>query len=266
MSPTTALDAALAYCALGWAVIPVAERGKRPIVRWQTFQETAPSEDAIRQWFTKWPKANLSVVTGAVSGIVVLDVDPKHDGDKSLQMLEEQYQRLPSTVEAVSGGGGRHIYFAHPGFEVRNRAGMAPGLDLRGDGGVVVVPPSIHPSGKPYCWRRGHSPDDCDLSPLPVWLLEPRFGEDSGAGHPLAYWRRLVKEGVSEGRRNTTIASFAGHLFWHEVDPDVVTELLLAWNRTRCRPPLRDDEVIRAVRSIERTHRRGLALLKDIAD
>ena len=75
-----------------------------------------------------------------------------------------------------------------------------------------------------------------------------------GVGHPLAYWRSLVKEGVAEGRRNATIASFTGHLLWHEVDPDVVMELMLAWNQMRCRPPLDDEEVIRTVRSIERTH------------
>ncbi|WP_246189466.1 primase alpha helix C-terminal domain-containing protein [Methylacidimicrobium cyclopophantes] len=75
-------------------------------------------------------------------------------------------------------------------------------------------------------------------------------------GHPLAYWRRLVREGVQEGERNNTIASLTGHLLWHGVDPAVVLDLLLAWNATRCRPPLSEDEVARAVESIVRLHRR----------
>lgn len=72
----------------------------------------------------------------------------------------------------------------------------------------------------------------------------------------MAYWRALAREGVGAGRRNTTIASFTGHLLWHGVDPEVVMELMLAWNRMRCDPPLMDDEVVRTVNSIQQTHRR----------
>ncbi len=251
------LEAALACLDRGWAVLPAAERGKRPIVRWQPFQDRPPSQDTVRGWFMRWPNANLCVVTGVVSGLVVLDVDPRHGGEDSLETLESRHGTLPETIEAGTGGGGRHLYFSHPGYEVRNRAGMAPGLDLRGDGGVIIVPPSIHPSGRPYRWRPGRAPGEIALAPLPVWLLEPRFGGDGRPGHSLAYWRRLVSEGVAQGRRNATIASFTGHLLWHGVDPDVVLELVLAWNRTRCRPPLEDEEVIRTVRSIEQTRARA---------
>ena len=249
------LEAALGYLARGWSVVPAAERGKRPIVRWQTYQDGHPSEAQVRRWFERWPAANVSVVTGAVSGIVVLDVDPKHGGEESLTRLALHNAGLPETVEATTGGGGRHVYFKHPGFEVRNRVGLAPGLDLRGDGGVIIVPPSIHPSGRPYRWRKGHAPGEVALTPLPDWLLVPRFGHGQ-QGHPLSYWRDLVHEGVAEGRRNETIASFTGHLLWHGVDPDVILELMLAWNRVRCRPALADEEVIRTVRSIERAHGR----------
>jgi hypothetical protein len=198
----------------------------------------------------------VAVVTGAVSGIVVLDVDPKHGGEESLTRFALRNAGLPETVESLTGGGGRHVYFKHPGFEVRNRAGLAPGLDLRGDGGVIIVPPSSHPSGKPYRWRKGHGPDEIALAPLPDWLLVPRL-EGTSQGHPLSCWRDLVREGVGEGQRNQTIASFTGHLLWHGVDTDVILELMQAWNRVRCRPPLDDEEVIRTVRSIERTHGRG---------
>jgi hypothetical protein len=236
--------------------VPAAERGKRPIVRWQTFEERHPTEPQVRRWFDRWPAANVAVVTGAISGIVVLDVDRRHGGEESLTRLALRNAGLPETVEAATGGGGRHIYFRHPGFEVRNRAGLLPGLDLRGDGGVIIVPPSIHPSGKPYRWRKGFAPDEIALAPLLDWLLVPRFG-GSSQGHSLSYWRKLVREGVSEGQRNATVASFTGHLLWHGVDPDVALELMLAWNRMRCRPPLEDEEVIRTVRSVERTHTKG---------
>jgi hypothetical protein len=155
-------------------------------------------------------------------------------------------------VEAVSGGGGRHLYFAHPGLHLRNRAGLAQGIDLRGDGGFIVAPPSTHPSGNPYIWRAGHAPDEISLAPLPRWLYLNLGGPR--VGRSLADWRQLAREGVPEGERNTTIASFAGHLLWHGVDPDVALELLLAWNRMRCRPPLDDAEVAEVLQSITRLH------------
>ncbi len=249
------LEAALGYRKRGWAVVPAGERAKRPIVRWQRFQHEMPAEEQIIEWYERWPKANLAVITGEVSGTVVVDVDPGHGGEESLAKMEARHGALPETVESVTGGGGRHIYFAHPGREVRNRAGLAPGIDMRGDGGCIIVPPSVHPSGKRYQWTPGHAPGQVELAPLPVWLEQPRFGGDAGHGHPLVYWRALAHEGVREGRRNSTIASFTGHLLWHGVDPDVVMELMLAWNRVRCSPPLEDEEVINTVQSIERTHK-----------
>ena len=255
-NPPLCLDVALSYLARGWSTIPAAPRGKRPIVAWRDYQDRFPTEAELHGWFGKWPDANVAIVTGALSGLVVLDIDPAHGGEESLAAIENRHGRLRNTVEAETGGGGGHLYFTHPGGEVRNRAGMAPGLDLRGDGGMIIAPPSIHPSGKTYRWREGRSPDEIDLATPPMWILEPRFGGDERLGHPLAYWRDLVREGVGEGERNSTLASFTGHLLWHGVDPDVILELLLSWNRTRCRPPLSDEEVIETARSIERTHRR----------
>lgn len=167
-----------------------------------------------------------------------------HGGDTSLERLEHRFRPLSATVEAVTGGGGRHLYFAHPGGLTRNRAGLGQGIDLRGDGGYIVAPPSIHPSGRPYEWVPGHGPDDITLAPLPRWLIVPIRG--LRIGRVLSNWRRLVREGVDEGQRNSTIASLTGHLLWHGVDADVTLELLLAWNRVRCRPPLDDAEVVQA--------------------
>jgi len=168
------LAAALQCLDRGWSVVPVAPRAKRPIIRWEAFQHRMASQAEVTGWFRRWPDANLSVVTGVLSGVVVLDVDPRHGGDESLGKLEARNGALPQTVEAVTGGGGRHIYFAHPGREVRNRVGIEPGLDLRGDGGTIVLPPSIHPSGNPYRWRPGHAPDEIALAPFPRWLEDQR--------------------------------------------------------------------------------------------
>ena len=163
--------AALTYLARDWSVVIVKPRAKRPMVRWQTFQRRRPSEAQVRHWLADHPDANLAIVTGALSGLVVLDVDPRHGGTESLEKWERTHGALPTTVESRTGGGGRHLYFAHPGREIRNRVGLAPGLDLRGDGGVIVAPPSIHPSGEPYRWIPGRSPDDLDPVRMPDWLL-----------------------------------------------------------------------------------------------
>jgi hypothetical protein len=90
------------------------------------------------------------------------------------------------------------------------------------------------------------------LAALPRWILLPSGG--ARARRTLSEWRLLVHDGVPEGQRNSSIASLAGHLLWHQVDPEMVLELLLAWNRMRCRPPLEDAEVARVVANIVRLH------------
>jgi hypothetical protein len=244
---------ARAYLNRGWVVLPIAAGGKRPLIQWHVLQGRHPSDTEVQLWCRRWPDANIGLVTGAVSGLVVLDVDPTHGGEASLRELESAHGPLPPTPEVLTGGGGRHLYFAHPGALVRNAVGLLPGLDIRGDGGYVVAPPSRHASGRPYRWAPGRTPADCPLAPFPHWLSQ----RARQAGHPLAYWRRLVREGVAEGQRNSTIASLSGHLLWHGVDPEVVLELMLSWNRLRCRPPLPDAEVARTVESISRLHGRA---------
>lgn len=248
--------AAQDYAARGWSVVPIECLGKRPLVPWLPFQRRIAGADEIAHWFRHWPQANVGIVTGAVSDLVVLDVDPLHGGAGSLDGLAARHGPLPRTVEAVTGGGGRHLYFSHPGGTVHNRVGLLPGLDIRGDGGCVVAPPSTHASRRPYVWRAGHAPDLLPLASMPAWLLELIRDSSGGAGRPREHWRALLRNGVAAGARNATLASIAGHLLWHDVDAEVVRELLLAWNRWRCNPPLPDDEVARTVASIVRCHGR----------
>jgi hypothetical protein len=248
--------AALSYARAGWSVIPVKARAKAPLVKWEEFQRRRAEAAEIEAWFARWPRANVGVVTGAVSGLAVLDIDPRHGGDDSLAGWEREHGPLPRTVEAATGGGGRHLYFRAPLPAPRNRVGLAQGIDLRCEGGLVVAPPSLHPSGGRYVWREGRDPANLEVAPLPAWLERLLVGAGPRAGHPLAHWRALVRGGVAEGARNSTIASLAGHLLWHGADPGVVLELMLAWNRARCRPPLDDDEVARVVASITRLHAR----------
>lgn len=249
-------DAALAYASYGWSVIPIRRAEKAPLIRWQEFQQRRAGEKEIGQWFERWPDANIGVVTGTISGIVVLDIDPRHGGDASLTAWQMGQGALPVTVEGVTGGGGRHVYFSFGDIAMRSMVAVAKGIDVRAEGGMVVAPPSRHPSGKLYRWRTGRSPDAVAVAPLPNWLKSTFLRRTHRQGHDLSHWRDLVRDGVKEGERNSTIASLSGHLLWHGVDPHVVLELLLSWNRQRCSPPLDDDEVARVVTSITRLHDR----------
>jgi hypothetical protein len=250
-------SAALAFLRRGWSVVPIRPRAKLPLIAWEQYQHRRADEDEIAEWFQRWPNANIGIVTGNVSHLVVLDIDPVHGGADSLAQLEAANGPLPATVEAETGGSGRHLYYLAPPMALRSRAGLARGIDLRAEGGLVVAPPSIHPSGKAYVWRAGHDPQTFAPALLPQWIERLAHTDWEMRGHPVRYWRDLLRTGVEEGLRNTTIASLAGHLLWHGVDPEVVIELLLCWNRARCRPPLEDEEVVCAASSIIRLHQHG---------
>jgi len=127
----------------------------------------------VADWWGRWPDANVGVATGEGSGIVVLDVDPAKGGEASLAVLEAEHGRLPTTARQLTGGEGLHYLFAHPGVAVRNDAEskLGPGLDVRGDGGQIVVAPSRHVSGSRYEWLALPGPGE-GLPELPAWLLE----------------------------------------------------------------------------------------------
>jgi hypothetical protein len=174
---SSAYDEARAALARGWAPLPLEPGGKRPLVTWARFQQRRPTPGELRYWWHRWPDAGLGLVTGAVSGLVVVDVDPRNGGDATLEDLEHEHCPVPVTVEVLTGGGGRHLYFRHPGVEMPP-AKLGPGLDLLADGSQVVAPPSIHASGRRYEWEVSRLPGAVPLAELPTWLRvdAPRRG------------------------------------------------------------------------------------------
>ena len=214
------LKYALEYSKLGWHVIPLhsisngactcargkacAAKGKHPLFKGWSDNAATSEEDITSRW-TKNPNANIGIATGNKSGILVLDVDPRHEGDKTLKELERQYGILPQTVTALTGGGGQHRIFKYPtGIKVPNKANFAQGLDTRSDGGLIVAAPSIHSSGNQYMWMEGHSPFDIEPAEAPVWLINLMIGKQ-----PVKL--SSVKP-VPEGNRNNHLTSLAGTL------------------------------------------------------
>jgi len=256
MIRATCKEPALTYAGYGWSVVAIRPDQKVPLVRWQEFQKRCADVQEITQWFERWPDANIGIVTGMISGIIVLDIDPRHGGDDSLAAWQTRHGVLPPTVEATTGGGGRHLYFSTGGTAVLSMTAVAKGIDVRAEGGLVVAPPSRHPSRNLYRWRAGRAPGEIALAPLPNWLMLAFLGTAHRPGHHLSHWRELIRKGVEEGARNTTIASLSGHLLWHGVDPQIVLELLLCWNQQRCTPPLDGNEVAEVVANITRLHNR----------
>lgn len=177
--------AALYYANYGWPVVSLHfmkdgrcscgrvrcdSPGKHPTTKHGP-KDASRNEIQIDHWWNRRPEANIGIRTGVNTGIVVIDVDPRHGGDESLAELVREHGELPATVEALTGGGGRHLVFKHPGGTVRNRSNMRPGIDVRGDGGYIVAPPSNHASGGQYRWREGHGPHEMTPAEMPAWLL-----------------------------------------------------------------------------------------------
>lgn len=169
---------ALWYARHGWRVFPCRsyedkpEDAKLPAIK--AWQKNATTDEAIVQNWWRWPK-NIGVACGPATGVYVIDVDNHDgtDGEAALARLIKALGPLPETVEQRTGSGGRQLFFAFPqGREMRNKAGgkkgsttMPAGIDTRGDGGFVVVPPSIHPCGERYRWIKG--PHQQELAALP---------------------------------------------------------------------------------------------------
>jgi putative DNA primase/helicase len=159
-------QAALEWVRNGFAVFPCRPRGKDPLTT-HGFKDATRDEAQIHRWWMRWPNANIGLPTGEENELVVIDVDGI-EGEKRLAMLGEKFGKLPPTSRGKTGNG-RHIFFAVPDGCDPIPSSVAEGLDIRGDGGYVVGPPSVHPNGKAYEWDE-QSPEDFALAP--PWLLD----------------------------------------------------------------------------------------------
>jgi hypothetical protein len=190
----------------------------------------------VRAWWERWPDANVGIATGA--GLVVIDVDPRSGGDDAMVDLRRSLGALPDTIEALTGGGGRHVYLSTP-VEVRNSAGtLGAGVDVRGDGGYVVAPPSTHASGTAYAWELSSRPDEVEAAPVPQpWLdamtARPKLRAlPGGKGEPFP-----------EGQRNASLYKRACSMRSSGFDHPAILAAIMSENDARCVPPLDPAEV-----------------------
>ncbi len=255
------LQCALEYAKMGWRVLPLhsvndgvctcgksdcTSPGKHPVTR-NGVKDATTDEDTITKWFDSGRNLNVGICAGKESGLVVLDVDPAHGGDASVQRLN-----VPQTLEVTTGSGGRHFYFAYPKEGgVKNSVGkVGAGLDVRSDGGYVVAPPSLHLTGNEYRWKvdpRAMLPAAC-----PGWLLkQTSSGPDQRDAR--AKGDMGADDGpIREGRRNQTLTSIAGAMRRQGCDAGTIGETLISVNRRRCQPPLEYAELKKIAESISR--------------
>jgi hypothetical protein len=237
------IRAAITIAKKGIAVFPCRPRDKRPATA-NGVKDATTDLKIIRQWWREEPQCNVAIATGAVSKVFAVDIDGL-DAEAELRKLESEHGALPPTVEALTGKG-RHLYFRMPDCDVRNSASkLAPGIDVRGSGGYVLAPPSVHPSGRLYSWSVDSSNS---FAAAPQWLLDKLTVPATPTS--ATEWRDLVADGADEGTRDCTVARLAGHLLRRHVDPLIVLELLQDWNTLHCRPPLQAADIERICNSI----------------
>ncbi|MCO5131198.1 MAG: bifunctional DNA primase/polymerase [Xanthobacteraceae bacterium] len=175
VTDTSVFNAAVHMAQAGWMIFP-APPGEKKSYKSIEFSGTlwgaTRDPDIVRDDFTRWPQARIGLLTGPDNNCFVLDVDTEEghgvDGFASLALLETAHGSLPPTLQAESPSGSIHYYFRHPGIHVRSRKlkGSA-GIDVKGNGGMIIAPPSANPEGGAYRWRNA-----LPIADAPSWLLD----------------------------------------------------------------------------------------------
>ena len=237
------LNAALAYAGMGLAVIPLRKGDKRPSTK-NGLKDASTDPETIRAWWKSQPGANVGIVCGKVSGnLVVLDFDvDEGKGENGLDTLhdwEREHGSLPETAASITGRGGVHMLY-RTAEKVRNSANPVLGVDVRGEGGYIVAPPSVHPTGTRYEWE-----------------FEPEDGIAEADANVLAFidfvrgHRAKVDAtvDVNDGGRNNAVYKYACSLRSSCTDGDLLRAKCHVYNYEKCKPPLPAAEVDKAVDS-----------------
>lgn len=242
--------AALDYLAYGLCPIPCTltnmpsgKVNKKPLVNWSEYQDRLPDDTEIIEWWTRWPYAQVGLVTGTISRLFAIDLD--------IGYSVEQVQRLSlpkNTPISRTPSGGWHIFMQYPtNTTIRTCAdllGHGSHIDVRGSGGFIVVSPSTYPDGRPYSWVK--SPDVYQVAPAPSELLTVLNPTTTRKNY------RDQATGVATGARNHTAAQMIGILVHYLPERHwgtVAWPMLQGWNRNN-NPPLDDEELFATYNSI----------------
>jgi len=246
---------------------------KTPVLfNWKEYQERLPTVEEVAKWFTENPLANIAIITGKVSNLVVFDLD-----SKEAEKYANEKGGFPTTVR-VKTGKGYHVYMKHPGIDIHNRINKSLKIDIKADGGYVVAPPSFHGSGVQYQWEEGLSIFDLEPAECTSWMLDhlkgttgestdKKRGETREASHEIESkgftngetqdtWVETLRTGCKEGERNDTATRLIGHLLKKGLNEDEIWEWITMWN-LKNKPPITANELRKTFASIKREESRS---------
>lgn len=260
------LNDALLYAQFGWAVFPISPNAKIPYKGTNGFKDATKDEEKIAAMFKARPNSNIGVATGAYSGIFVLDIDNKNGGkgDISLANLEAINGKLPETVEQFTPSGGRHLFFNNP-TNIRigsSASSLGSGLDIRGHGGYILVPPSIV-DDKQYIWEVSHTVWEFKIADAPQWLLSLCIEKKRNYDIDLNGKDRILNDG-NRGERLFEIGVVARNSGLKDFES--LFAYLQGVNLNNCRPPKSEKEVTSIVNSLLKYEDEKAEISKDNAE
>jgi len=245
------------YVSMGWHLFPIHSigddkrcscgtkdcdnAGKHPRTS-HGFKDATIDPIDLMEWLERWPSMNVGLATGAISNVVVLDLDEKEDysGSTSLEVLEREHGKLPPTLTSTTGGGGKHYFFLYPDDveKLPSSVGkIARGMDFRADGGYVVLPPSNHKSGSRYRWNNF----GIHIAPLPEWIQKAALKKSPTLS--IESLRKKAKE-IPIGTRNPTLFFIASKLRGTRgLEEEELFDEVWKHNLEHCKPPLEESEV-----------------------
>lgn len=238
---------ALAYAKMGMAVFPLVPKSKNPATE-HGFQDATTDQGQIEKWWRKNPNYNIGIATGRMSGGIVvidLDIDDEKDkhGNETLRAWELEHGGLPDTCRTITGRGGYHLLY-HTDREIVCSSETLKAVDIRGDGGFIVAPPSVHPNGRIYEWEQ--SPDEFAISEANALVYEfIDFVRPERKGITTF----SVPDNIPEGSRDNTLFKLACSLQAKGLSDEAILAAVRVENETRCVPPLSDKEVEKKVES-----------------
>lgn len=260
------MQVALDYAARGWSVVPLHSPsgipalpctcrkrhcdspGKHPRTK-NGLKDASRDPDQVRRWWTSYPQAGVAIVTGKASGgLCAIDCDDNKSGIENFRDLASQNGDLPDTPISITGGGGQHVLFISTRPVQNSVSKLAPGVDVRGEGGYIVAPPSLHISGRRYQWELSAHPLDIPVAIMPDWLFDLSNREREAAS------ARMPEDDVTviQGARNDTLFKLACKLRRAGLGGDAIFAALVQENARRCVPALDEREVKQIAHSATR--------------
>ena len=243
------MEQAIKYAEMGLAVFPV-RQNKTPYTP-HGCKDAKTDIRAIKNWWKRYPDANIGIATGSISGgIVVIDIDIDEDkgvyGDESLSEWEKEHGELPETWRAITGRGGYHIYYRSDD-KIKNTTNLFPGVDIRGEGGYVIAPPSIHQNGNYYQWEL--DPNDVDIHFADQQVMNFIKGPGKKTNESSQRAKFMLPDVIKSGARNDTLYRYGCSLQAKGYSDDEILNKLEDAN-TRCDVPLKDEELTTIYNSV----------------